>query len=179
MSSMIRALPLALLLVGCADPSGPRDADTGNTDRKCTQDQTEAANRELLHQYHVDVWENHDPYAAADYLAPDFVSHGIPYSMPTDEPAGYDFFTKFLAAFPDLYSSEDAILSGGDRVSIQWTLTGTQTEDFFGLPPTGRSIEVSGMDILRVEDGKFVEQWGGFADQMDEIIAQLTAPDAR
>jgi predicted ester cyclase len=95
--------------------------------------------------------------------------------MPTDEAPGYDFFYKFFAGFSDLVSDEDAILSDGDRVAIQWTMTGTQTADFFGLPPTDRTVTVSGMDALRVEDGKFVEHWGGIADQMDEIIAQLTA----
>lgn len=177
MSSILRVLTFALFFSGCEGAQDTPDTDTG--DPQCVENEAEAANRELLHQYHVEVWEQHNPYAAVDFLAPNFVSHGIPYSMPTDEPAGYDFFIKFLAAFPDLYSSEDAIMSGGDRVTIQWTLTGTQTEDFFGLAPTGRAIEVSGMDVLRVEDGKFVEQWGGFADQMDEIIAQLTSPAAQ
>lgn len=153
---MTKTIILVTLLAGCTDAPD-----------------TEAQNRELLHDYHRDVWEGHRLDLAANYLAPTFVSHAIPFSMPTSEQAGADFFPKFFAAFPDLQSHEDALLSFGDRVAIQWTMTGTHTADFFGLAPTNKAFTVSGMDVLRVEDGLFVEQWGGFADQMDEIIAQL------
>lgn len=162
-----------LLLAGCQDPPGNTGEETGAIE------DVEAANRDLLHRYHVDIWEDKNLTLAATYLSPDFTSHAYPYTMPTDEPAGYDFFEKFFVAFPDLVSNEDAILSGGDRVAIQWTMTGTHTGDFYGLPPTDREFTVSGMDVLRVEDGLFVEQWGGFADQMDEIIAQLAGPAGR
>jgi predicted ester cyclase len=67
---------------------------------------------------------------------------------------------KWVGAFSNLESHEDAILSGGDRVSIQWTITATHTGDFFGIAPTSKKIQISGMDVLRVQDGKFVEQWG-------------------
>ena len=60
--------------------------------------------------------------------------------------------------------------------SGQWTITATQTGDFFGIPATGRTITFSGMDTLRVSNGKFVEHWGGLADQVDEVAAQLIAP---
>ena len=135
----------------------------------------EAANRDLLHRYHVEVWEQHHLEKAADYLGPQFMSHAYPVSIPNGQMAGPDFMMKFFAAFPDLTSHEDAILSNGDLVSLQWTIRGTQTVDFFGIAPTGRPIQVSGMDVLRVQDGKFVEQWGGVADQMDKVIQQLTS----
>jgi predicted SnoaL-like aldol condensation-catalyzing enzyme len=32
------------------------------------------------------------------------------------------------------------------------------------------------MDTLRVSNGKFVEHWGGIADQVDEVAAKLTSP---
>jgi predicted ester cyclase len=151
--------------------------DQGDTAEEAAKAE-EAANRDLLHRYHVEIWEEGHPEKAADYMGPGFTSHAFPVSMPHGQQAGPDFMMKFFAAFPDLTSHEDAIFSKGDRVSLQWTLRGTQTVDFFGIAPTGRQIEVSGMDVLRVENGKFVEHWGGVADQMDDIIAQLTAPDA-
>ncbi len=71
-----------------------------------------------------------------------------------------DYFYRFFNAFPDLNSHEDALLASGDRVLIQWTMTGTQSADFFGVAASGKTFTVSGMDVLRVENGKFVEQWG-------------------
>jgi predicted ester cyclase len=39
-------------------------------------------------------------------------------------------------------------------------LTGTHQGDLMGVGPTGRSVEFSGVDIIRVEDGKVAEHWG-------------------
>lgn len=135
----------------------------------------EARNRELLHRYHVEVWEEGHFDRAANYLAPDFVAHSVPV-LPNGQQPGPDFFTRFVGAFSNLVSHEDAILAGCDRVALQWTITATQTGDFFGIPPTQRTVQFSGMDVLRVQDGKFTDQWGGIADQVDDVVAQLTQP---
>jgi predicted ester cyclase len=135
----------------------------------------EARNRELLHRYHVEVWEEGHFDRAVNYLAPGFVAHSIPV-LPNGQQPGPDFLARFLGAFSNLVSHEDAILAGCDRVAIQWTITATQTGDFFGIPPTQRTVQFSGMDVLRVQDGKFTDQWGGIADQVDDVVAQLTGP---
>ena len=61
----------------------------------------------------------------------------------------------------------------GELAVIRWTITGTHKGELFGLAPTGKTIAVSGMDMLRVVDGKFVEHWGGIADQMDTVLRQV------
>jgi predicted SnoaL-like aldol condensation-catalyzing enzyme len=136
---------------------------------------TELDNRELLHDYHVTIWEQGRWDLIGNYVAPDFFSHAVPV-LPNGQVPGPEWMNQFLWAFSNLSSHEDSIMSGGDRVSIQWTITATQTGSFFGIPPTGRTITFSGMDTLRVANGKFVEHWGGIADQVDEVAAKLTAP---
>jgi predicted ester cyclase len=170
--STMTAVMTGALLTACGQP-----APAGMPDPMPTRMPTvEEANKDLLHRYHVDVWEKRNGSAAAGYLAPNFAVRSYPSSMPLGQMAGMDFFYRFISAFPDLKSKEEALLAAGDKVSIQWTMTGTHGADFFGVAATGRTFTVSGMDILRVENGKFVEQWGGFADQMDEILTQLQIP---
>jgi len=140
---------------------------------KCTK--TDLDNRELLHQYHETIWVDGRWDLIGNFITPDFFSHAWPV-LPNGQVTGTDWMQKFLGAFSNLTSHEDSIMSGGDRVSIQWTITATQTGDFFGIPPTGRTITFSGMDALRVVDRKFVEHWGGIADQVDVVAAKLTAP---
>jgi predicted ester cyclase len=127
-----------------------------------------------LHDYHVTVWEQGHWDQAVSFLGPGFMPHSVPV-LPNGQTPGPDFFTKWVSAWSDLTSHEDALLAGDDRASIQWTITATHTGDFFGIAPTNRKIQISGMDVLRVQDGKFVEQWGGVADQMDKVIQQLTS----
>jgi predicted ester cyclase len=39
-------------------------------------------------------------------------------------------------------------------------ITGTHTGDFYGIPPTGKHIDLTGIYIVRIVNGKIVEHWG-------------------
>jgi predicted ester cyclase len=66
------------------------------------------------------------------------------------------------------------IVAEGDRVAYRLTIRGTHRGPFLGVPPTGRRVTVSFFAIVRVEDGKLAEEWGGL-DQSD-LLRQLRAP---
>lgn len=157
---------LAVLLVGCAETDEPQPAAGADE---------VAANKALLETYHVDVWDEGHLEHAGQYLGAGFTSHATVSTLPPGQQVGPDFLAQFRIGFPDLRSHADALLGDGDLVTIRWTITGTHTGPFFGVPATGRSIRVSGMDILRVADGKLVEHWGGVADQMDDFLSQIGA----
>jgi predicted ester cyclase len=64
-------------------------------------------------------------------------------------------------AFPDLRFALDVAFEHGDLVTGRWTMTGTHTGplDMIGIPPPGRPVEMSGQEIFRARDGRFVEVW--------------------
>ena len=66
----------------------------------------------------------------------------------------------FRNAVPDLtYTVEDQVAEG-DEVVTRWKATGTHQGEFFGVAPTGKHIEMSGIQIDRFdENGKMVEEW--------------------
>jgi predicted ester cyclase len=69
------------------------------------------------------------------------------------------------------------VVAGGDKV---WSLNrarGVNTGSVMGNPPTGKTVEVDVIDIVRFEDGKVVEHWG-IADQLGMLI-QLGQMPAR
>jgi len=169
----------AALLAGCVsgeDLSAEVPADDVADDGVVAVARTvEARNKDLLHRYHVEVWDEGHLDQAWKYLGEGFTSHATVTTMPPGQQPGPDFLAQFWSGFPDLRSHEDALIGDGDLVTIRWTITGTHTGTFFGIAPTGRTIQVSGMDMLRVADGKLVEHWGGVADQMDDFLAQIGA----
>ncbi len=68
----------------------------------------------------------------------------------------------FATAFPDgRYVLED-VLAEGDRVASRYTFRGTHRGEFFGIPPTGRAVEATGINVHRVEAGRIAEQWAQF-----------------
>lgn len=166
-TALLRSSLIACLAAGCTtDDELPPEPPVDQV----------ALNRDLLHRYHVEVWEEGRLDRAGEYLAPTFTSHARVTTLPPGAVIGPDFLAQFWIGFPDLHSREDAVLADGDLVTVRWTITGTHTGPFFGVAATGKPIEVAGMDILRVADGKFVEHWGGVADQMDDFLAQIEAP---
>jgi steroid delta-isomerase-like uncharacterized protein len=66
----------------------------------------------------------------------------------------------FHSAFADFaYTIEDQIAEG-DKVATRYTISGTHQGEFFGVPATGKRIEMSGISIDRFdESGKMVEEW--------------------
>jgi predicted ester cyclase len=77
------------------------------------------------------------------------------------------------SAFPDFKATIEDIVAEGDKVVVRQTFSGTHKGEFMGVPPTGKSISIGVIDIIRVDGGKFVEHWG----QMDTtgMIQQLGA----
>jgi len=95
-------------------------------------------------------------------FAPDAVIHfpGAPGPLNTD--AFKQVGEMFRAGFPDLYVTVEDSIAEGDRVVERTTATGTHTGVFQGIPPTGKKVQVTGITINRIVDGKIVERWNEF-----------------
>ena len=65
----------------------------------------------------------------------------------------------FRGAFPDLKITIEDVITEGDRVVVRSRMTGTNTGEFMGMKATGKKIDIEGVDIMRIADGKFVEHW--------------------
>ena len=71
----------------------------------------------------------------------------------------------FRSAFPDFKMTMDDAIVDGNQIAVRFTATGTHQGEFAGVPATGKSISIGGVDILRFENGMVVEHWG-YSDQM-------------
>ena len=105
-----------------------------------------------------------------DVLAEDLQVHG---PMPVER--GREGLKSALgtirAAFPDSHVTIDDLAFGGETIYRRWTIVGTHTGGFFGVEPTGRRIQMSGVDADRFEGGLVVEHWS-FWDRA-ELLGQL------
>jgi predicted ester cyclase len=76
-----------------------------------------------------------------------------------------------LGAFPDLRITIEDQIVAGEKVATRWTAKGTNSGAFGPMPATGRRIQISGLILDRVVDGKVVERWEQW-DQM-AMLQQL------
>ena len=98
---------------------------------------------------------------AYEIYAPEFRNHGLhqSYDLKTDQDAVH----AEKKAFPDLRMSVQEMVAEGDKVAVLWTFRGTHTgSGYEGLPPTGTPVEVRGITIWRIVDGRIREEWSSF-----------------
>jgi steroid delta-isomerase-like uncharacterized protein len=95
-----------------------------------------------------------------ELVAADYTNHNAPPGAPQGREGRKGAVAMFRRAFPDLVSTIEDEIAEGDRVVIRVRLRGTNSGEFMGRPPTGRSVDVAGVDIFRVVDGKVTDRWG-------------------
>jgi steroid delta-isomerase-like uncharacterized protein len=93
-----------------------------------------------------------------EIIAPNYVNYSMPTPMPGPEGLR-QVISMFLAAFPDMQVTMETVIAEADKVAARGYFTGTHTGDFMNIPPTGKPIHVSYIDMWRIEDGKAVENW--------------------
>ena len=62
---------------------------------------------------------------------------------------------------PDLEEDLQDIASGG-TVATRWVVTGSLQQEFMGIPASGQTIRVEGMNFYRLEDGRVTDIWTQF-----------------
>ena len=141
-------------------------------------------NKELVRRIYDELWNERKLEVAEELIAQDAVNYDtglLPQPFGPEEMK--DTVRMVTAGFPDNRHEVVEMIAEGDKVVVRCTLTGTHEGEFMGIPPTGRSIEVSEIHVYRLEDGKAVEHRVGRDDlgamrQLGVIPDELPGPGA-
>ena len=125
-------------------------------------------NKALVDRFYEEVFNQHNVDAAGEFIATDAVSHASPPGAPGGLEGAKQMFTMFFATFPDLKVTAKDMIAEGDKVAIRYTMTGTHKGDFMGIAATGKTVTITGIEIVRVAEGKVVEHWDA-SDMMQQL----------
>ena len=121
-------------------------------------------NKSIVHRFYEEVFNRKNTAALDEFIDPQAVDHSAPVGAPGGIAGAKQFAGMFLAAFPDVRFTVEDLIAEGDQVVARLTQSGTHRGVFLGLPPTGKRVQVTGMEIFRLADGKIVEHWNNYDD---------------
>ena len=127
-----------------------------------------ATQTEELVQKIYTVFNSHDLDKLDDLFDPNYedYSAGVPFPTPFNLQTLKGLIQMYITAFPDgKWTVTDFVAEGfedGQKAAWRDHFTGTNTGEFMGMPPTGRTVEAEGMSIGEVRNGKACRHWSVF-----------------
>ena len=118
-------------------------------------------NKTLAHKFHQEMLEKKRYDLIDQLVSPSFVAHipGLPPEFTTGPEGVKKWFAAYHAGMEGIWSKHIDTIAEGDRVVIRFEGGGKHTGNMLGVPPTGKQIKVTGVDIFRISNGKLVEMW--------------------
>ena len=116
-------------------------------------------NKASMRRFYDEVFNKKNTAAIDEFIDPHQVDHAAPPGTPGGLEGARQTVTMYLTAFPDLYFTVEDLIAEGDKVVARLTVRGTQQGVFMGIPPTGKHVTVTAIDINRFAGGKSVEHW--------------------
>ena len=133
-------------------------------------------NKAIVRRFYEQVWEKGNVAAVDELITPNLVDH-FHYPAHVPVPAEYQLsleqikqnVSQFHTTFPDFQYTVELQVAEGDLVVTRLTARGTHTGEYRGLtykgiPPTGKVVTWTYTAIVRILDGKIVEQWSNGDD---------------
>jgi steroid delta-isomerase-like uncharacterized protein len=119
------------------------------------------SNKQLAERFHDDIFVAGKLDVADEILSRDFVAHGpVPPEFARGPGGVKQWATSLRGGFPDdLWIKHHQIIAEGDLVMVRWESGGTHRGELFGIPATGKTTNVTGLDLFRIKDGKIAELW--------------------
>jgi steroid delta-isomerase-like uncharacterized protein len=141
-------------------------------------------NKALVSRVFEQIWNQKNMAAVDELFDPNHI--GYDQTGPFHGREGVkQFFSTWLAVFPDAHFLIEDQIAEGDKVVTHWRARATHQGPFQGMAPTGKPVSVSGITILRIVDGKIAESWGhsdilGVMQRLSESSSQpVTEPLGR
>jgi len=125
---------------------------------------TTEQNKTIVSDFIDALFTKGDLGAAEAFLAEDFINHDPPFGASADREGMRAAAAMFRAAFPDWHSDLGLLIGEGDLVVEQFTASGTQRAEIMGVPASGQTVTLRGIQIFRVRDGRITERWGRLDD---------------
>ena len=128
-------------------------------------------NLAVVQRWFEEVWNQRRSETIDELLIPESVCHADDGPMHGPDEFKQRMYKPFIAAFPDLHVTVEAIVAHDDQVVVRWTAAGAHRGEGLGFAATQQPVSFQGITWLCVRDGKLVEGWQ--STNIPEVIRSL------
>jgi steroid delta-isomerase-like uncharacterized protein len=130
-------------------------------------------NKDIMNRF-VQFINTADEKLATELVSTDAIFYVPGSPEPMRGPSGYLAIIGMMrGGFPDIqWTLDDAVIEE-DKIAARYTMRGTHKGQFFGVPPTGKTIQVQSMAFYKLSGGQFVEEYG--LPDMLSLLQQIGA----
>ena len=122
-------------------------------------------NKAILRRWFDEVWNKGRSEVIEELFAENGIAHGLSDdpANPVRGPRDYrPFYEVFRQAFPNIVIDVEDMVAEGDKVAARCSVRGQHEGDFMGRAATQAPVEITGITIVRIENGKIAEAWNNF-----------------
>jgi steroid delta-isomerase-like uncharacterized protein len=172
-------IPLAVLL--CFAFACQNKAAKAELEKFRTQAKVEEQNKEIVKRF-FEEFNKGNMEIFNELCAPDYSFYSPsnnPKPMSREEQIEQEKMN--FRNFPDLNLRIDKLFADGDTVIICFIMTGTHQGEWAGIPATGNKVEISAIEIYRIENGKIVEtrQEANYLGLMEQLGMELKPKEVK
>lgn len=130
-----------------------------------------ARNKAVVRRFNKEVIEGRDLSLMDELFSPAFVNRSVKPGFSAGIGGMVGFLELFWQAFSGLRVELHDQVAEGDRVTTRKTIHGRHTGDFLQRPASNQEIEIQVIDIVRLENGKYLEHWNVI--DMQKVLDQM------
>jgi len=133
-------------------------------------------------EMYTNTWDEIINNGNLDYFNEDNFDKNITLIMAPENIVGIesarDYYNNYLTGFSDIEFTMKKVFGQGDNLVKHWNFKGKHTGNFFGIPATGRAVDLDGTTIVKMKNGKIAQEQN-FFDNMTfmQQLGIVSSPD--
>ncbi len=128
-------------------------------------------NKSVIVRFDKECVENINDDLLNEFVSEEFVNHVAPEGANGRESFRHYIKEVLHAGLSDVRLDTYRQIAENDLVVSQKRLTAIHSGSFFGIPATGKKIEMELIEIIRLENGRYIEHWA--ESNMSKVLASL------
>ena len=119
---------------------------------------TQSVDNEDLVRRYLAAFNEREWETLSGLLADDAVEHGVHETLQGPDEI-VSFLQRYFETFPDYTGTTESVVTDDGAVVVRYSASGTHSEAYESVEPTGHTVEWTGIAMYRIDDDRIAEVW--------------------